>query len=54
MQDCAPELLRQIEGFKLRLIHNIEPFTSRIRYAPEVASRPDRPAKDLATAKTLA
>ena len=54
MQDCAPELLRQIEGFKLHLSHNIKPFTSRIRYAPEVASRPDRLAKDLASAKTLA
>ena len=27
---------------------------NRIRYAPEVASRPDRLAKDLANAKTLA
>lgn len=54
MQDCAPELLRQIEGFKLHLSHNIKPFTSRIRYAPEVASRPDRLAKDLASARTLA
>ena len=54
MQDCAPELLGQIEGFKLHLSHNIKPFTSRIRYAPEIASRPDRLAKDLASAKELA
>ena len=47
-------LLRQIEGFKLHLSHNLKPFTSRIRYAPEVASRPDRLTKDLASAKTLA
>ena len=33
---------------------NIEPFTSHINYAPDVASRPDRLAKDLASAKTLA
>ncbi len=32
----------------------MKPFTSRIRYAPEVASKPDRVAKDLANAKTLA
>jgi len=53
VQRCVSELLRQIEGFKLHLSHNLKPFTSRIRYAPEVASRPDRLAKDLASAKTL-
>lgn len=47
-------LLSQIEGFKLHLNHTLKPFTNRIRYAPEVASRPDRLAKDLASAKTLA
>ena len=48
------ELPQQIEGFKLHLSHNLKPFINRIRYAPEVASRPDRLAKDLASAKTLA
>jgi hypothetical protein len=46
--------LHQIEGFKLHLSHNLKPFVNRIRYAPEVASRPDRLAKDLASAKSLA
>lgn len=54
VQRYVSQLLQQIEGFKLHLSHNIKPFTSRIRYAPEVASRPDRLAKDLANAKTLA
>jgi hypothetical protein len=44
----------QIEGFKLHLSHNLKPFTNRIRYAPEVASRPDRLAKDLESARTIA
>lgn len=44
----------QIEGFKLHVTHNVRPFTNRIRYAPEVASRPERLEKDLAYAKTLA
>ena len=48
------ELLQQIEGFKLHLSHNLKPFVNRIRYAPEVASRPDRLVRDLANAKTLA
>ncbi|KAI0693827.1 hypothetical protein BC835DRAFT_1352352 [Cytidiella melzeri] len=45
---------RKIEGFKLHVAHIIKPFTSRIRYAPEVASKPDRMAKDLANARMLA
>jgi len=45
---------KKIEGFKLHVAHNTKPFTGRIRYAPEVASKPDRIAKDLANAKTLA
>jgi len=53
-QECAPNSPHQIEGFKLHLSHNLKPFTNRIRYAPEVASRPDRLTKDLANAKTLA
>jgi len=44
----------QIEGFKLHVAHNIRPFVNKIRYAPEVASRPDRLAKDLQNAKLLA
>ena len=52
-QECIPKL-HQIEGFKLHLSHNLKPFTNRIRFAPEVASRPDRLAKDLANTKTLA
>ena len=54
IQKYVPKFLCQIEGFKLHLSHNLKPFTNRIRYAPEVASRPDRLAKDLANAKTLA
>lgn len=44
----------QIEGFKLHVAHNTKPFTGRVRYAPEVASKPDRIVKDLENAKTLA
>ncbi|KAI0091876.1 hypothetical protein BDY19DRAFT_927237 [Irpex rosettiformis] len=45
---------KKIEGFKLHVAHIMKPFTSRIRYAPEVASKPDRVANDLANAKVLA
>ncbi|KAJ7727954.1 hypothetical protein B0H16DRAFT_1383253 [Mycena metata] len=45
---------KKIEGFKLHITHNVKPFTNRIRYAPEVSSRPDRMEKDLANAKALA
>ncbi|KAJ6627363.1 hypothetical protein B0H10DRAFT_1994098 [Mycena sp. CBHHK59/15] len=45
---------KKIEGFKLHITHNVRPFTNRIRYAPEVASRPDRMEKDLSNAKALA
>ncbi|RDB17013.1 Serrate RNA effector molecule [Hypsizygus marmoreus] len=45
---------KKIEGFKLHVTHNQRPFVNRIRYAPEVASRPERIQKDLATAKELA
>ena len=34
--------------------HITKPFTSRIRFAPEVASKPDRLSKDLENAKALA
>lgn len=44
----------QIEGFKLHVSHSTRPFVNRIRYAPEVASKPDRLAKDLGNAKILA
>ncbi|KAK7061319.1 hypothetical protein R3P38DRAFT_2828809 [Favolaschia claudopus] len=43
-----------IEGFKLHVTHNVKPFTNRMRYAPEVASRPDRMEKDLVNVKALA
>jgi hypothetical protein len=45
---------KKIEGFKLHVTHNVRPFVNRIRYAPEVASKPDRLEKDLANVKTLA
>ncbi|KAJ6510279.1 hypothetical protein C8R47DRAFT_1097395 [Mycena vitilis] len=45
---------KKIEGFKLHITHNVKPFTNRIRYAPEVSSRPERLEKDLASAKALA
>ncbi|KAF7330828.1 hypothetical protein MVEN_02422000 [Mycena venus] len=45
---------KKIEGFKLHVTHNVKPFTNRVRYAPEVSSRPDRMEKDLANAKALA
>ncbi|TFY69491.1 hypothetical protein EVJ58_g373 [Rhodofomes roseus] len=45
---------KKIEGFKLHVAHNTKPFTGRIRYAPEVASKPDRISKDLANVKILA
>lgn len=44
----------QIEGFKLHVAHIARPFTGKIRYTPEVASKPDRLVKDLANAKSLA
>lgn len=44
----------QIEGFKLHVTHMIKPFVNRIRYTPEVASRPERLEKDLGNAKKLA
>lgn len=34
--------------------HNTKPFINRIRYVPEVASRPGRIEKDLANVKILA
>ncbi|KAI0347426.1 hypothetical protein BDW22DRAFT_1322672 [Trametopsis cervina] len=45
---------KKIEGFKLHVAHIIKPFTSRLRNAPETASRPERLVKDLASAKALA
>ncbi|KAH8829755.1 hypothetical protein DL96DRAFT_1590281 [Flagelloscypha sp. PMI_526] len=44
---------KKIEGFKLQVAANNRPFTSRIRFAPEVASRPSRIEKDLESAKAL-
>ncbi|KAF7313404.1 hypothetical protein HMN09_00496300 [Mycena chlorophos] len=45
---------KKIEGFKLHVTHMVKAFVNRVRYAPEVASRPDRMEKDLAQAKQLA
>ncbi|KAL1744623.1 hypothetical protein HDZ31DRAFT_38253 [Schizophyllum fasciatum] len=45
---------KKIDGFKLHVTHNQRPFIGKIRYAPEVASRPARLAKDLASARHLA
>ncbi|EAU80560.1 hypothetical protein CC1G_09957 [Coprinopsis cinerea okayama7 len=45
---------KKIDGFKLHVTHNLKPFVNRIRYTPEVASRPERLEKDLANAKKLA
>lgn len=53
-QHFVNSLLHKIEGFKLHVAHITKPFTSKTRYAPEVASRPERLAKDLANAKILA
>ena len=36
------------------MTHSTKPFVNKIRQAPEVASRPERVAKDLDNAKTLA
>ncbi|KIL00472.1 hypothetical protein PAXRUDRAFT_821670 [Paxillus rubicundulus Ve08.2h10] len=45
---------KKIEGFKLHVSHNLKPFVNRVRYVPEVASKPDRIEKDLANARVLA
>ncbi|TDL29176.1 hypothetical protein BD410DRAFT_779501 [Rickenella mellea] len=44
---------KKIEGFKLHVNHSTRPFINRIRQAPEVASKPERIAKDLEQAKKL-
>ncbi|KAI5122188.1 hypothetical protein M0805_007085 [Coniferiporia weirii] len=44
---------KKIEGFKLHVNHNTRPFSNKVRYAPEVASKPDRIAKDLEQVKKL-
>ncbi|KAF8505469.1 hypothetical protein F5888DRAFT_1604781 [Russula emetica] len=44
---------RKIDGFKLHVLHNKQPFKNRVRYAPDVASRPDILQKDLERARTL-
>ncbi|KAF9526311.1 hypothetical protein CPB83DRAFT_858152 [Crepidotus variabilis] len=45
---------KKIEGFKLHVTHNTRPFTNKVRYAPEVANRPERLEKDLENVKILA
>ena len=54
MSVCNQGLPCQIEGFKLHVTHNMRPFVNRVRYTPEVASRPDRLVKDLVNVKILA
>lgn len=38
----------------MHVTHNLRPFVNKIRYAPEVASRPERLEKDLENVKVLA
>lgn len=38
----------------MHVTHNTRPFTNKVRYAPEVASRPERLEKDLDNVKILA
>lgn len=38
----------------MHVTHNLRPFVNKIRYAPEVASRPERLEKDLQNVKVLA
>jgi hypothetical protein len=45
---------KKVEGFKLHVTHLLKPFVNRIRYAPEIASKPERLEKDLANARVLA
>ncbi|KAJ3797573.1 hypothetical protein GGU11DRAFT_784341 [Lentinula aff. detonsa] len=45
---------RRIEGFKLHVSHTTKPFVNKIRFTPDVASRPERMEKDLANVKILA
>ncbi|PPQ68654.1 hypothetical protein CVT24_005385 [Panaeolus cyanescens] len=45
---------KKIEGFKLHVTHNTQPFVNKVRYAPEAASKPDRLERDVQNAKTLA
>ncbi|KAH8106075.1 hypothetical protein BXZ70DRAFT_1037538 [Cristinia sonorae] len=44
---------KKIEGFKLHVSQIVKPFVGKVRYAPDVASKPERLAKDLETAKAL-
>lgn len=45
---------KKIDGFKLHVIHNTQPFRNKVRYTPEAASRPERIAIDLANVRALA
>lgn len=51
--DNSEFVLMKVEGFKLHVSHNSRPFSSKIRYAPEITNRPDRIVKDLEQAKRL-
>ncbi|EJD54073.1 hypothetical protein AURDEDRAFT_110707 [Auricularia subglabra TFB-10046 SS5] len=55
MEKTLAELAdKKIDGFKLHVSQSTRPFLTRIKNTPEVASRPDRVAKDLANVKLLA
>ncbi|KIY45137.1 hypothetical protein FISHEDRAFT_67104 [Fistulina hepatica ATCC 64428] len=55
MEAVMAELIdRKVEGFKLHVNHNTRPFVNKVKYTPEVASKPDRLTKDLRGARTLA
>ncbi|KAG6375071.1 hypothetical protein JVT61DRAFT_3855 [Boletus reticuloceps] len=54
MTAVMTELTDKKVRFKLHVSHNTRPFINRVRYVPEVASRPDRIEKDLANVKILA
>ncbi|VDC04076.1 unnamed protein product [Peniophora sp. CBMAI 1063] len=45
---------KKIDGFKLHVIHNTQPFRNKVRYTPEAASRPERIFADLANVRALA
>ena len=45
---------KKIDGFKLHVIHNTQPFRNKVRYTPEAASRPERIVADLANVRALA
>ncbi|TCD62735.1 hypothetical protein EIP91_006460 [Steccherinum ochraceum] len=45
---------KKIEGFKLHVSQIVKPFVGKVRYTPDLASRPDRLVKDLGSVRALA